>query len=66
MWSLARCVAELARGAGAVTVEAAFKLPILLPATVTLHRSGDDAGTTFALRDREGVKPHLTGAIRPI
>jgi acyl dehydratase len=65
MWSLARCVAELSPADEAVTVEAAFKVPVLLPATVSLHASRDGSGTAFALRDADGVKPHVLGTIRP-
>jgi acyl dehydratase len=63
MWSLARCVAELAPAGEAVTVDAAFKLPVLLPAVVTLHAARDGAATAFALRDGEGLKPHVVGRI---
>ena len=64
MWSLARCVAELDPGGEAVTVEAAFKLPVLLPATVALHATRGPSGTVFALTDGDGVKPHVTGTMR--
>jgi hypothetical protein len=64
MWSLARCLAELAPAADAVTVEAGFKLPILLPAPVTLHARREDGGTVFSLRDADGAKPHVVGTIR--
>ena len=44
MWSMARCVAALEnRLPDAVTVEVAFKKPILLPGTVAF---GSDAATT--------------------
>lgn len=65
MWSLARCVAELDPDGAARTVEAAFKLPILLPATVALHATGGPSGTVFSLTDGDGVRPHLTGSLRP-
>ena len=64
MWSLARCVAELDPGGDAVTIEAAFKLPVLLPAAVTLYATREDTATAFALRDGDGVKPHVTGSVR--
>ncbi|MFO0583487.1 MAG: MaoC/PaaZ C-terminal domain-containing protein [Anaeromyxobacter sp.] len=65
MWSLARSVAELGVPEGACTVETAFKLPVLLPGAVTLHATRDGGRTAFALRDGDGVKPHLTGTIQP-
>jgi acyl dehydratase len=64
MWSLARCVAELDPGGQAVTVEAAFKLPVFLPATVALHATRGPSGTDFALTDGAGARPHLTGSLR--
>lgn len=63
MWSLARCVAELEPAGGTVALEAAFKLPVLLPATVTLHAAREGGTTAFALRDRDGARPHVTGTI---
>lgn len=65
MWSLAGCVAELDPGGEAVAVEAAFKLPVLLPATVVLHAARGTAEVDFALTDGEGVRPHVTGSVRP-
>jgi acyl dehydratase len=64
MWSLARCVAALEPGGEGVEIDAAFKLPVLLPAAVTLYAARDDGGTSFALRDGEGAKPHVVGTIR--
>ena len=65
MWSLARCVAELDPGGDAVTVEAAFKLPIFLPATVALHATRGPSGADFALTEGDGARPYLTGSVRP-
>lgn len=64
MWSLSRCAAHLLTEdhAEPVIVDVSFKLPIFLPATVTLVHGGKGAGE-FALRDREGEKPHLTGTM---
>jgi acyl dehydratase len=64
MWSLARCVAELSPSPVAVTLEAAFKLPVLLPAAVTLFAARDGDATAFALRDGDAVRPHVEGTIR--
>lgn len=65
MWSLARCVAALAPPPEGVAIEAAFKLPVALPGEVTLFAAREGAATSFALRDRHGARPHLTGAVRP-
>jgi acyl dehydratase len=66
MWSLARCVAALEnRLPDAVTVEAAFKKPILLPSTVAFGqhpatgRSG--VGIAFALTSPRSGTPHVVG-----
>lgn len=60
MWSLARCVAFY-EGAlpSAGTVDARFKLPVPLPATVALTASAD----RFALADRRSGRPHVEGTI---
>lgn len=65
MWSKSRCVAHLLPNghAGAVTADVAFKLPIYLPATVTLLSGSDDTGSQFELKDADGEKPHLVGTI---
>lgn len=65
MWSLARCLAELAPPPGPVAVEAAFKLPVPLPGEVTLFAWREGAATRFALRDRDGARPHVAGVVRP-
>ena len=62
MWSLARCVAALEnRLPDAVTVEAAFKKPILLPGTVGFGHETTPAGQTFALTSPKDGAPHLVG-----
>lgn len=63
MWSLARSLAEIGEDTlgQSVRVEAAFKLPILLPAWVTLLSRADDQGVVFLLSDGDGQKPHLSG-----
>ena len=60
MWTKARCLALLDLPE-AYTVEASFKLPVLLPARVAL--STDDR--EFALHDAKSRKPHLAGSISP-
>ena len=67
MWSLARCVAALEnRLPDAVTVDVAFKKPILLPGTVAFGHEAADGGQAFALtRPRDGA-PHLVGRVLPV
>jgi acyl dehydratase len=63
MWSKARCLAALdGRLPEAVTVEVAFKKPILLPGTVAFGsaRSGD--GYAFSLSSPTTGAPHLLGS----
>ncbi|MGH3346890.1 MAG: MaoC/PaaZ C-terminal domain-containing protein [Nocardioides sp.] len=62
MWSLARCVAALEnRLPDAVTVEAAFKKPILLPGTVGFGHEQTSEGQAFALTSPKDGAPHLLG-----
>ncbi len=64
MWSKARCLAALeGRLPAAYTVDVAFKLPVLLPATLAFaaDRSADD--WRFTLADAGSGKPHLTGTV---
>jgi hypothetical protein len=64
MWSKARCLAALeSHLPGAYTVEVAFKLPILLPATVAFATWMDDTERRFALHDARSGKPHLEGGV---
>lgn len=60
MWTKARCLAAMeSRLPDAFTVEAAFKRPILLPATVEFAEKDD----RFAVRDAKKGKPHLDGSL---
>jgi acyl dehydratase len=62
MWTLARSVAAIEnRLPGAVTVEVAFKKPVLLPGTVAFAARQGDAGWTFALTSPKDGSPHLLG-----
>ena len=62
MWSLARCVAALEnRLPDAVTVEVAFKKPILLPGTVAFGHEESASGQAFALTSPKDGAPHLVG-----
>jgi acyl dehydratase len=66
MWTAARCLAALeGRLPEAYTVQVAFKLPILLPATVGYAAQPDAAGWRFTLRDARSDRPHLTGSVTP-
>jgi len=73
MWSLARVIASLDRHfgmQGPAFVEAAFKLPIFIPATTTLgytcQQDTKDVQTIlvdFELRDKQKGLPHLKGRL---
>ncbi len=63
MWSLARSLAEIGKvtlGAK-VRVSNSFKLPILLPTSVTFLQTANEQGTRFLLTDHAGQKTHLSG-----
>lgn len=68
MWSKARCLAGLeGRLPDAYSVEVAFKLPILLPATVAFAATGTRAsGWAFSLHSAGSGKPHLAGTVSPL
>ncbi|WP_299976999.1 MaoC/PaaZ C-terminal domain-containing protein [Desulfobacula sp.] len=72
MWSLARVIASLDREFGirdSATIEAAFKLPIFMPATAALgyERQNDTENNPaiiiFELRDEQKGIPHLKGRL---
>jgi acyl dehydratase len=64
MWTKARCLAAFeGRLPDAYTVDVAFKLPVLLPATVSFASHQTDDGWAFELFDQRTAKPHLTGTI---
>ncbi|MBV9916276.1 MAG: hypothetical protein JO153_07205 [Solirubrobacterales bacterium] len=66
MWTKARCLAALAPALPrAFSVDAEFRKPIRLPATVAFTHA-EDAGTTrFAVRDAARGTPHLDGVLSP-
>lgn len=66
MWSKSRAIAHLLPKyyQGPASVDVAFKLPIFLPATITLLFNSDDNGSVFELKDGNGKKPHLAGELR--
>jgi hypothetical protein len=62
MWSMARCVGALEnRLPGHVTVDVAFKKPILLPGTVAFGSRPADDGYAFSLTNPRSGAPHLAG-----
>jgi acyl dehydratase len=65
LWSLARTAAELRQhvASDGVRLSAGFKLPILLPAWVTLQSWDTGAGMGFNLKDAQGEKPHMSGTL---
>ena len=66
MWLKARCLAALeGQLPEALTVEVAFKLPLLLPSKVAFASWEADGGRDFAVHDARKGKPHLTGSVRP-
>jgi acyl dehydratase len=66
MWSLARCVAALEnRLPDPVSVDCAFKKPILLPGTVAFGQDATDGGFAFSLTSPKNGAPHLVGTTRP-
>src|SRR3954453_3113268 len=67
MWSLARCMAALEnRLPDAVTVEAEFKKPILLPGNVAFGQDPVGDGLAFALTSPKSGAPHLIGRTRHV
>ncbi len=64
MWTQARCLAALhPLRHQAVTVEAAFKRPILLPATVAFAEGREHGAVRFGVRDARRDTPHLDGRL---
>jgi acyl dehydratase len=64
MWTKARCLAALeSRLPERFTVQAAFRKPILLPATVQFAESQTDHAVRFGVRDEKKGTPHLDGEL---
>ena len=64
MWTKARCLAALGpRLPAGFTAEAAFRKPILLPATVQFSDRADPKGALFAVRGAGKWTPHLDGGV---
>jgi hypothetical protein len=68
MWSLGRVASdfEAAQFNGGCELNVSFKLPIYMPAWLMLQRWDVGNGVAFALRDAQGDKPHLTGALKSL
>jgi hypothetical protein len=65
MWSKARCLAALeGRLPDAVSVDVAFKKPILLPGRVAFGSTRESDGYAFSLTDPKTGVPHLVGSAR--
>jgi acyl dehydratase len=67
MWSKARCLAALdGRLPDAVTVDVAFKKPVLLPGTVRLGSARHGDSYAFSLLRPKDDAPHLVGRATPL
>ncbi len=70
MWTKARCLAALTRGgsipsSGAFAIDASFRRPILLPASVAFASVTEAEGVRFGVRDAAAGTDHLDGCIAP-
>ena len=66
MWLKARTLAALqGRLPDAFTVDVAFKLPVLLPATIAIAAAPAEGGWTLDVRGAKSGKPHLAGTVTP-
>ena len=65
MWTKARCIAALqGRLPAGYTVDVAFKVPVLLPTTVTFSaETTAGGGWRFGLREARSGRPHLAGTV---
>jgi hypothetical protein len=64
MWLKARTLAALeGRLPDAYTVDVAFKLPVLLPSTISLATEKTDTGYTLDVRNAKSGKPHMSGTV---
>jgi acyl dehydratase len=65
MWTKARCLAALEpRLPGTLTVEVAFRRPIVLPARVNFVELREAGETRFGVRGTRKDVPHLDGVVR--
>jgi hypothetical protein len=66
MWLKARTLATLeGRLPDCYTAEVAFKLPVLLPATLAIASDREDDGWLLDVRNAKNGKPHLAGRVSP-
>jgi acyl dehydratase len=64
MWVKARTLAALqGRLPDAFTVDVAFKLPVLLPATIAIGAEPTESGWVLDVRSAKSGKPHLAGTV---
>lgn len=67
MWVKARCLAALeGHLPDALEADVSFKLPVVIPTTVSFASWPDGAARAFALHDAKNEKPHLAGSVRPL
>ena len=65
MWVKARTLAALeGRLPDSYTVDGAFKLPVLLPATIGVTATAEGNGWALDVRNPRSGKPHLAGTVR--
>jgi acyl dehydratase len=66
MWLKARCLGALeGELPESLSVEVAFKRPLLLPSRVEFSSWPADGGTAFAVHRAGGGEPHLEGRVGP-
>jgi hypothetical protein len=64
MWVKARTLATLeGRLPDSYTAQVAFKLPVLLPATIAIADTREDDGWSLDVRSVKSGKPHLSGQV---
>jgi acyl dehydratase len=67
MWSLGRAASDFeAEAFNGCELSVSFKLPIYMPSWLTLQRWPIENGSSFALRDGQGEKPHLSGTLKSL
>jgi len=68
MWSLGRAASdfEAEKFNGGCELSVSFKLPIYMPSWLMLQRWPIENGSSFALRDGQGEKPHLSGTLKSL
>lgn len=71
VWSMSRTMAELEarllateHGLANIKMDVNFKLPVFIPAWVSLQSNAVPAGLDFVLKDSAGEKPHMSGSFR--